>query len=844
MREFLDEYITTLSNPRRERIYNLLNAAKTDKGNLQAVLQKLNNSPRETYGPPSAIDFGGELESGYLESAYNDAMNKLVDLYTVVNNVSLLLNSGAELLTSQIKAIEDSNMAMMKTIENHAFGLVDNGAFDFGFIETFNDNTMRYSGDDIIYSDRSGVPFTEQEQAHVSKAAGILTLSPAIEVAYGMTGRIINSNCSGFITSDTGIQNALNGDVASGWRVAVSSPRPITASLGNVTHQGAQFEIELVMVIPSPCDSIIVNPFADKPFEILKIDVHFSQDGEETSKVSLLSEPKTIDRPTEFGFALNTVSRVVMIVNQPVYDRGKLPARKTEQVYRAMSSEINKNLGLIAEEFNTVVYRSNKKALMKTFQYVLRDQVTSNNMRIFRAELPNINFDPATGPLSIHNFMKNEGASYGKDRIWSGVSTVSNVFKRMLQERVLGQNSNYLSGKGVSNASLSFYGRASKLNSDARYSGTIPESATYGLSANVDAMDIATASSSPNFLDYEYDLGFRNIQIGRGQRVFRGVFVSKSLPAPSDSGEVKIKVDDVNYEAYNSDKHSRTVTSVEYSVTNKSSPKTEADWIPILPTNYSDKIMAERLFYNDNGSMFFRFPAVLQNDIRIYRNGYLVNNEPTVPVEFITSVDNQSIIGVRLPLEAIGPIDIFTADYEVYGDQTVVNFDDRGFGHASIATAYDDNGPGETFLGTQNNMGIQLSNDPYINYALAEAQGSYASYLQVPYPPVLGFLGTYQPITIIMQDGTVAMNQTNYIGRTQNNLQLFNESKTAYIQSGRNIVFNRVIDERFTVYYQYLPSNLKLRTVLRVNDFSYVSPQVNLVQLKSKTRTPDARREL
>jgi hypothetical protein len=481
---------------------------------------------------------------------------------------------------------------------------------------------------------------------------------------------------------------------------------------------------------------------------------------------------------------------------------------------------------------------------MTTFMHVLNEQVTNSKLRIFRSEIPTINFDPGTGPMSIHNFIRNENKNYAQEKLWTGTSTINNLFKRMLHERVLGSRPEYLSGRAVATSRMSFYDDNNNLNNQGRFTGVLPENTEFGLSNNVDAMDIAGAQTSPHFLNYEYDLGFRNIQVGRGQRVFRGVFISKSLPADSDSGEVKMKADDINYEAYNSDRHSKIVTSIEYSVTNKSNPRTEADWIPIQPNNSGDRIQAERLFFGNNGSAFFRFPAARQNDIRVYCNGYLVNSDPAMPIVRIDSADRQSVTGIRLPLELISIADVFTVDYEIYGNQSIINFEDSGFGYSTLASAYDSLGPGQSFQSTQNNRGIQLAIEPYIDYAQIETSSWYASYLQVPLPTVLGFLGPYQPITVVMSNGTVASNQTNYIGRVQNSLALFDEDETAYVQSGRNIVFNRVIDDPFTVYYQYLPSNLKFRTVLRVNDVNYVSPQVNSVQIKSKTRIPDARREL
>lgn len=835
MREFLDEYINTLSARRRERVYDLLSAAKSEKGDLDSIAANLKSMA--AIAPILVVpeQFNGLIDASRIDGIYRDIFNRFEDLYRTSNQISLLLDTHTSVLSSEIKAREDEIESMTKSMVNYAFTLADNGSYDFSFIETFTDDTMRSELDASNVTDRSGINFALDEGAHVNSAAGNLTLSPAIELAHTLFGKITNSNCAAYVTSDTGISNALNGMVGNGWRVAISSPRPISSTLTGTTVQGAQFEVELSLATPSPSDSIVITPFSEKPFDILKMEVTYLGDqGEEDKKVTLVDGVKQIDKPTTFGFALSTVRSVKMLINQSIYNRGKLPSYQPEDTHRKLYGELmttpKKEEGL---PVMTGIFRRDRRALVRTITSTLNRTLRQKDLRIFKAEVPQINFDPRKGPMNARDFMKNDRRNYGNEAIWKSHSQVNVLFRRMIQEKVLSSSPQSIGGRMISGKIPMFATSGGELNALMRGANIVPVPDEARITTSVDVGTLIASDSSSKFLNYEYDLGFRNIQVGRGVRVFRGAYVTKALPAQSDSGEVKIKVDDTDYQVINSDRDSKQVTSIEYSITNKSEPRYEEDWIPIIPINKNNFITAERVFFNEAGAMRFRFPAVKSGAASIYRNGYRIqfNN-----VTWVESTDMMSHVGFRLPIGTIFPNDIYTVDYEAYGDQTFINFEAKGVDTTNLASAYDENGAGQTFFGTYNGRTIGLNYEPYVNADQIETFGSYST--------TLGFTGTYQPITIVMSDGTIALNQTNYKGLIQNSLTDFGEDQTAYIHSGRNIVFNRNVDERFTVYYQYLPSNLKARIVLRVNDENYVSPQVDSIQIKTKTRKANPKKEI
>ena len=87
-----------------------------------------------------------------------------------------------------------------------------------------------------------------------------------------------------------------------------------------------------------------------------------------------------------------------------------------------------------------------------------------------------------------------------------------------------------------------------------------------------------------------------------------------------------------------------------------------------------------------------------------------------------------------------------------------------------------------------------------------------------------------------------AINLTNYTNSVQANLDS-DSSSYQYIQSGNYIKFNKAVAKNFRVYYNYFPSNFRVRVILRSNTAENVSPKVDFFQVKTKTRKPDAQRD-
>lgn len=834
MKDFIDNYINSLSAKRRKNIAEILNATTVSKTDIESIATRLADFQR---GAPLIIEgesFGTFIDLAPIDSVVRELRLRMSDIFNVSNNVSLVLDSYSSMLISEIKALEDEIISIEKAIENYAFSLSDGGFFDYSFIETFSDETMKeLDTTNIKMTDRSGVDFSNDELAIVNSSSGILSLDSSLQFKAKLTGKISKTNfpLKDLLDSETKLQKALNNNKDDGWYESIDVVRPINSSLNQALTTGAQAELELILEeSAAPCSNILLSPFSDLPVEILKVTLFESiaespEDG--TVIVSIENENTiTLDRPTNISFPMQNVAKFTILVNNSIYTRGNSEGNQDEVTHRIIYESV---MNEKKEVEKVKPYKKNKKALMRIFSNSISD-MTKEKTKFFKSQVPQLSFEANKGPLTFERMSYLHKVDKNKEKIWNFESKVGHLLRRMIHERIFSDSYQILNDRYIYN--LTNFIRQGRTTFD-RSSMSLNNQEFPRIEALEPQLNINVLSESAfrdsNTQTYKYDIGIRNIEIGSGIQIYRGVFISKPIPAPGDSTEVKIKVDDQNYRYSYSARDSKILTSIEYSISNKFLPLSEDDWIPILPAG-TKKVLSERLFLNSAGFAPLRFAASNENEFIVYKNGYQIGVDKYT---LKTNINNLSIRGIEMPINLFTPTDIFTVDYTTYNDETWINLVERGFEQSVLASAHDDVGSGETFNMSGPDRVISLSREPYIDYNLINQFGSYSN--------TLGFQGNYQPLSIIMSDGTVALNQTNYTGGAQNNLAMFDSTKTAYIHSGKNVIFNKDITEEFTVYYQYLPSNLRFRVIMRINDPIHASPSVNTVQLKTKVKRPNSR---
>lgn len=319
--------------------------------------------------------------------------------------------------------------------------------------------------------------------------------------------------------------------------------------------------------------------------------------------------------------------------------------------------------------------------------------------------------------------------------------------------------------------------------------------------------------------NYVYILGIRSVKLKLSGHKQRSIYVSKVIGTSGDISALKLKEFSDNF-IYKDNVDTESLTSVEYSVTNQSDIWKEENWKPILPVD-KNIVRGERLFPDANGICSFRFPAS-DGTVSFFKNG---KNFDVIGLGgyFITKENNNTDYGVRIPLVSYSSNDILTCDYLPNGDNHIVSFDSFS-NTVNLFTSYsDDDGPGQYFVGGAK-IEYELKYYPYINYnsKFKDDQGSF--------------------ISVIFKDGTTASNLTNYLIDEQVALNSL-DSNYSFLHSGNIIIFNKPVIQDFRVFYNYFPSNFRVRIILRSNYYEPISPKVDFYQVKTQTRKPDAKRD-
>jgi hypothetical protein len=323
---------------------------------------------------------------------------------------------------------------------------------------------------------------------------------------------------------------------------------------------------------------------------------------------------------------------------------------------------------------------------------------------------------------------------------------------------------------------------------------------------------------------YRYILGIKYVKAKLCNYAQRAVYISKPIGVSGDISEVKLKQSSINY-YFGSE--SNSLTSVEYSVSNRPDIFNESSWTPIIPID-TPVIQGERLFPDSNGIAIFRFNSIGQS-ISLYKNG-ISYNQSDISSFYLRRENTNTIYGLKIPFSKYTSTDVLTCDYAVEAKGSIISFDNFT-DKVKTYLAYSDNDmPGQSFYGT-GQVEYALEHIPYIDYS----QVSTSSYLQG------SGLTPYAPISILLEDGSYVANLTNYKDKTAVSLDK-SSSTYSFLQSKNIIIFNKPVNQNFRVFYNYIPSIFRVRVVLRSNYLETVSPKVDFYQVKTKTRKPDSQR--
>lgn len=841
MKYFLDDFVNTLSTDGARRTSYVLADAKIEKEQFAAIEAKLEKNlaiGKVELSPVTSTDL---VSGSDMESKFRELDLTISEIFRRSNDISLLLDNYVGVLGADIKALEDELAVLEKNVNNYAFLIADNGAFDFAYLDGFSDERGREIDLPEI-PDRAGRSFSVGEWARIDSQSGELTMTnfglgshrwPISDV------RMVQSNVMVFMTEKDRqtLGNIIQPRVDNGWKASIKSPSLILGQMpgfieeGTENFAGAQFILEFTLASPAPCDTITLLPFSDWGFTLSEVRVYTSDDDSIYTRV--LNEPTSIDHPYNVNFPTTVATRFRLYLRQPTYRR---------TLSRPLAAE-DRNKKIFDELFEkNVVPDDNKKDTPITSLTGSRSSYGWWDQRMFMF-LEDKKIHKPESPYAIGipkaDFRKNWGSfSYRSSRLerktfesnkkaWDNEDWVSRLVSDVIKDIA---------------QSEAIWGTV--LNSQKQVKPAWAPSADNLRTSRDPSMPFTSTSVNPKTVQplgegqatmpYVYKVGLKHVEVGQSTTEDRMVFVSRRMDAPGDIGTVRIKSEYTNQRVTDTDRDSDRITSVEYSVTSVAKPVTEADWIPILPID-TEEIIGERLFPDASGKCILRFSAKIEAPIRIYINGYQKKNYDIQDVaRRKDSKNGQSYDALTIPVTDYTSSDILTVDYTPSHDFTTIDF--PALDPASsppLVSSYDADGAGEGFTSSANQLVVDLLHNPYIDYRQVATSTYDADH----------GLNGYSPLTVRFADGTIAYNLTNYKGGTQTVLDP-SSSDVQYLQSGKTLMFNKVLTNPFRVFYQFQPSDVRVRIVLRCNYNQFVTPRVDYFQLKAKTKKSDAKRKL
>lgn len=808
MKPLLENYIRTLASGNQRRVSEVLREATVSKQDVQTVINTLSSLQALPDVKIAKINPLSVITADEMKMNLRDVQTHFADMFRMSNLLSVFLQSQSAVLSSEIKALSDEINNLEKLVENYSFLLSENSAYNYAYLETFSDDKNR-DNFDFRLTDRAGGFFTDQEQAYVNSASGNLILAPSIIDPYPLVGQIIKSNIGSNIVTQTPLRNAFNRVESEGWLLNISTPTPIATSMPEAAGVvGAQIILEATLPQVSSCNQIDISPIAEQDIDIVRVIV-FAGDND-FQGVDVLTTPIAINAATSLTFPIQSVKKIQILINQRKYTRPALGADLGELLHSNLWGELcSRQPQDEAMGVDSNIMRSNIRGHkhLSIFDYVI-----SHNREHMSWSIPTADAPAAMNQIeSLIRLRRNKLAGLNEDILLSSQTRLLSSVVHMTASQSLYSHLQGLTTKVIEN------------NNQELEVGKDP------LLSNL----VSLRLQAPKFIrkptSYKYLLGLKNVSIGLNVLRKKGVHISKPLQSNGDMGQVRLRVSEKHFRSDRSDIDSSRVSSVEYSVSNIAEPREESDWTPILPVDQVF-VEAERLLVDSLGRGYLRFPAAIDESITLYKNNIRVN-----PDELIYAPNQQTVIGLKVRFSSNSKNDVYTVDYFPAGDPTLVRFSDFNFDLPPLMAAHTSSGPGEWFERTSGRNSVALSHYPYIDYNQV---------LDSTYVPLFG-LADYQPITVSIA-AKVAVNLTNYTKNLPGNesskeVPLLPDAADGYYyyHSNNVLIFNQPITVPFSVSYQYLENTVRVRTVLRVNGDSDVSPQVGYWQIKAKTRRPD-----
>lgn len=864
MMSYLPDTIQTFSSQSRKTVSTLLQNIKIDKTQISGLVENLRDLDLQVnYTPALALLYSPMNLEGVVEF-FRDSSLRVGDFFSAASSISNVLSSTVSIFSSEIEKLEKDIEYLESFINNYQFISGEDDLFNFNFVENFNNdlNSNKMESKMITLFDRDNIQFSSDGNYAIDSVLSKMSIyngATFINPLLGGNAQIseYTNNYSDFATTDTGFISCLNEVPTQTWTVTAKSPYVLTSQLSELSKvinydysyiRGAQCKVVMTLTNPQEMDFIRITPNDSNGFQLLQVVLNktdttlsASSGNNQTAYVDfpVLNAPLNVKKTTDVLFSKCTVDKVTFFFNQSKYIRSEnvpsLHESNAKFIYDlvknirdAKSKQPSKLQDIVYHYFgkysNILNIRKNTKMYTDIYSY----RYPSGNY---------INKSGAYGEMvEMKNYQIQDKLSDNISK--SNNNIISNIVHSIVEHSIDSRNNLFNNTIYKGGNSSAYRSNASSINTD----GIIPlkkdqESNDIMFQREDAPMPGLTVDRVTNYLNsmetsdsYEYSFSLRNISFGvlSKNKSQKACFISSKIETMGSPLAVKGIVNiinerkNLNFNNYDL----REPGSVELSICLKEDINSENDWIPLVHS-FNGEIDSEVLFF-DGTNATLRFTPK-PTSIKVYKDGALQNPNNW----FYDPIRNN--VKYNLPVDSSS---IYVASYSLDSsdyNQFILDAN-KVLDGKTITRSYSSSGnQGQKFLGTGPGNKVKLDYIPYVEDKFNNAvyNNNYGSV------NITNNIG-YSPVTVTLEDGTVAINLTNYIKNDYQKANFYSTSDCLFYQSGKELIFNKPISQNLTVGYNYIPDILRFRVIIRENiQNQYNGISLDNVILKCKTKNLD-----
>lgn len=844
----LSDHISSFSRQARRTIQSVLSESKLEKAEIGRLISKISSFSSASDYIPTLVTNMAVMQKEPLVDLFRDMDLRIKTNYDIAKSLAMLKSSMSTIFSGEIQKLEKDILYLESYINNWSFLSGEDDLYNYNFVENF-DTTMNsniYDSNQFTFSDRNGLSFNNSEYANVDPTTGTLKFSSGPEevLISDFKEKIKEikyyTNFSPeFISSNTSIENIFDNSSSKTWNMTIKSPFLIKESIFDreefkqyantvAFDDSAQVAVEIILNSEIVASKIRINPNVTKGLYLIQALVESgirsnSGQTEQTSskKNIILNKPIYIDKSIDLELPADSfIKSIVLFFAQKDYVRTRITPMQSElnsKMVNQFAKEIRKDRKKRHDTLQDLVIKffikdyakdyilKNKKLYNYDYTYYYPTDLSKKSVGVLK-EIKNNKYYS-----DIDSYNKFKNTTILSNIIFSIVSySIGANMRASIKNTYLESNLRDLAKPVSSFASggLVPLGDSNNIPENIHF---IEESFYSVDQKNV--IDLLNNIESQN--QYEYMFSLKNIGIFLFDetitaQVFkpkqRSVYVSKRIPLSGMPLNVKMMA---NYFAEISRielDQSNDKTSVEFSVSIKDNPTTEDDWIPIMPFNDSI-VRTEILFPNAKGEAILRFLPNIES-LSVYESG--------------VRRDSQTVVanGKNITILAYNSTKTYFVSYTPANESACkeIALFSRSLANPILVAASTSGFNGERFEKTDFGNRIQLSKNPHVDY------GKFAN---ARYSSINGTITTsnssfgnfdyssYSPVKVVLDDGTVALNLTNYIVDNSQKESFYNTELLLFMHNGQSIMFNKPINQPFRVLYHHIADIFRYRVILR-----------------------------